>query len=96
MLCMLVGTLLGGSFKSIIKWSNICPWDVIFVKQKARASDSWYLFMLNVLVVFDSDIWWWYWKVVDSSTIDMTFVGKPYKIMSCKVSCFLMNSFKST
>jgi hypothetical protein len=54
MLCMLIGMLLSGCFKSIIKWSNV--WDVTFVKQKARASDNWYLFMLNVLIVFDFGI----------------------------------------
>jgi hypothetical protein len=40
MLCMLIGTLLDGCFKSMIKWSNVCPWDSKSMKQKARASGS--------------------------------------------------------
>jgi hypothetical protein len=96
MLCMLIGTLSGGCFKSMIKWSNVCLWNLKFVKQKAKASGSWYIFMLNVMEVFDYSIWWWYWKVLDIDTIGMTFFGRPSKVMSCKVSCFLMNSFKST
>jgi hypothetical protein len=29
----------------------------MYVTQKARASSSWYLFILNVLETFDFDIW---------------------------------------
>jgi len=96
MLCMLISMLLGGCFKSMIKWSNVCPWDLKYVRQKAWASGSWYLFMLNVLKAFYSDIWWWCWKVMDIGTIGMTFLGRPSRIMFYKMSCFSMNSFKST
>ncbi len=96
MLCVLISTLLGGCFKFMIKWSNVCPWDLKSMRQKIGASHSWYLFILNVLEVFDCGIWWWHWKVLDINTIGMTFFGRPSKVMSCKVSCFLMNSFKST
>jgi len=60
MLCMLIGTLTNGYFKSMIKWSNVCPWNLKSVRHKAGANNSWYLFMLNVLEVFDSSIWWWH------------------------------------
>jgi hypothetical protein len=58
MLCMLSGILTNGCFKSMIKWSNVCPWDLKSMRQKARASGIWYLFMLNDLEVFDYGIWW--------------------------------------
>ncbi len=56
MLCMLIGTLSSGCFKSMIKWSNVYLWDLKSMKQKVGASSGWYLFMLNVLEVFDFDI----------------------------------------
>jgi len=57
MLCMLIGRLSNGCFKSMIKWSNVCSWNLMFARQKIRASSSWYPFMLNVLEVFDYGIW---------------------------------------
>ncbi len=83
MLCMLIGKLSGGCFKSMIKWSNVCPWDSKSMKQKARANGSWYLSMLNVLEVFDYGIWWWYWKILDIDIIGITFFGRPYRVISC-------------
>jgi hypothetical protein len=56
MLCMSIGTLFGGCFKSMIKWSNVCPWNLKSMRQKVGVSGNWYLFMLNVLEVFDSSI----------------------------------------
>ncbi len=49
--------------------------------------------MLDVLEVFDFGIGndierFWIWILL--------VVSRPFKIMSCKVSCFSMNSFKST
>jgi hypothetical protein len=40
----------------MIKRSNVCPENLKFVRQKTKASGSWYLFMLNVLEVFDFGI----------------------------------------
>jgi hypothetical protein len=37
--------------------SNVCPYDLKSMRQKVGANGSWYLFMLNVLEVFDSGIW---------------------------------------
>jgi hypothetical protein len=83
MLCMLIGTLSSGCFKFMIKRSNVCPWDSKSMRQKTKASGSWYLFMLNVLEVFDFGIWWWYWKILDIDTIGMTFFNRPSRVMSC-------------
>jgi hypothetical protein len=83
MLCMVIGTLSGGCFKSMIKWSNVCPWYSKYMKQKAKANGSWYLFMLNILEVFDYGIWWWYWNIMDIDTIGLTFFGKLSRVMSC-------------
>jgi hypothetical protein len=58
MLCMLIGTLLGGCFKSTINWSNVCPWYSKSTRQKTRANGDWYLFVLNILEIFDYGIWW--------------------------------------
>jgi hypothetical protein len=65
MLCIFNGILLGGWQRSMIKWSNIYPYALQFVKQKTWASGNWYLLIVNVLKVFDFNIWWWYWKFFD-------------------------------
>jgi hypothetical protein len=53
MLSMLIGTPLDDYFKSMIKWSNVCPKVLKFIRQKERESVNLYLLMLNVLEVFD-------------------------------------------
>ncbi len=94
MLCIFSGMLLGGWCKSMIKWSNVCPCVLKFVKQKVGAIGNWYLLIVNVLEVFDFGIWWWYWKLLDMGYIGMTFLGRFSNIMSYKRTCFLMILFK--
>jgi len=65
MLCIFKRTLLGGCQRSIINLSNVCPCVLKSVKQKVWVGDNWYLMIMNVLDVFDSDMWWWYWKLLD-------------------------------
>ncbi len=57
MLCMLIGTPLGGCLTPMIKWSNAYFSLLKFVRQKARSSGNWYLLMLNVSEVFDFGMW---------------------------------------
>jgi len=46
MLCMLISRLLGGCFKSMIKWSNVCSWNLKFMRQKNKG--KWYLVSIYV------------------------------------------------
>jgi hypothetical protein len=91
-LCVLTGT--SSSVKSMIKCSNVYSWILNFMTQKARTNGNWYLLMLNVLKVFDSWMWRWYYEFY-MGTIGIKFFCWPCWVISCKVLCFLMNSFKS-
>jgi hypothetical protein len=94
MLCIFECTLLGGCWRSMIRLSNLCPYALKFVRQKIGAFGNWYLMIVNVLEVFDSNIWWWYWKFLDMGIIGMTFIGKPFNFMFCNFMFFLMKSLK--
>jgi hypothetical protein len=74
-LCIFSGTLLGRLHRSMIKWSNVCPSILKFVRQKVGAIDNWYLSIVNVLEVFNYNIWWWYWKLLNMGPISMAFLG---------------------
>jgi hypothetical protein len=58
MLCIFKCTLLDGCRRSIINLSNVCPCALKSIRQKVGASDNWYLLIVNVLDVFDSNMWW--------------------------------------
>jgi hypothetical protein len=92
MLCMFKHMLSCGRWRSIIKLSNVCPCVSKPVKQKAKAKSNWYLLIMNVLEVLDSDRWWWYWKLLDMVIIDMTFLKRPFNFMllssQSKLLCF--------
>ncbi len=64
-------------------------------KWKTSANGSWYWLILKVLKVFDFCMKWWYWKFLVMVVIDITFLGRPLRIMFCKVSWFYMASLKS-
>jgi hypothetical protein len=95
MLCILSCILSGGWWKAMTKCSNVCPCILKVVKQKVGANGSWYQLILKVLKVFDSCTKWWYWKFLVMGAIDITFLGTPLRIMSCKVLWFYMTSLKS-
>jgi hypothetical protein len=78
MLCIFKCTLLGGCRRSTIKLSNVCLCALKYVKLKARAIGNWYLLIVNVLEMFDSNMWWWYWKFLDMIIIGMTFLMEAF------------------
>jgi hypothetical protein len=94
MLCIFKCTLSCGCQRSMIKLSNVCPCALKFVRQNARAIGNWYLLIENVLEVFYSNMWWWYWKFLDMGIIAMTFLGRPYSFMFCKFMFFSIKSLK--
>jgi hypothetical protein len=75
--CILNDTLLASWQRSMIKLSNVCPYALKSTKQKIRPNGSWYLLIVNVLKLFNSGMWWWYWKLLEIGTIGMTFLGGP-------------------
>jgi hypothetical protein len=50
---------------------------------------------IKTLEVFDPCMEWWYWKYLIVGDIDMTFLSRPLRFMSCNILCFCMNSLKS-
>ncbi len=94
MLCIFKCTLSNGCRRSMIKLSNVCPCALKFVSWKARAIGNWYLLIVNVLEVFNSNMWWWYWKFLDMGIIGMTFLGRPSSFMFCNFMFFSMKSLK--
>jgi hypothetical protein len=92
MLCMFKHMLSCGYWRSIIKLSNVCTCAQKPVKQKARAKSDWYLLIMNVLEVLDSDRSWWYWKLLDMVIIDMTFLKKPFSFMFYRFMLFSWQS----
>jgi hypothetical protein len=44
--------------------------------------------------VFDFCMEWWYWKFLVMGAIDMPFLGRPLRFISCTLSCFYTNSLK--
>ncbi len=87
-------TLLGVHRRSMFKLSNVCPCALKFVRQKANASGNWYLLIMHVLDVFNSNMWWWYWKFLDMNLIGMTFLKRPSSFMFCNFMFFSMKSLK--
>ncbi len=96
MLCVSKCTLSGGCQRSMIKLSNACPCLLKYVRQKVGGIDNWYLLIVNVLEVFDSNMWWWYWKFINMGIISMTFLGRPSSSMFCNFMFFSMKSLKLT
>jgi hypothetical protein len=50
------------------------------------------LLIMNVLEVFNSNMWWWYWKFLDMGIIGMTFLGRPSSFTFCSFMFFSMKS----
>jgi hypothetical protein len=73
MFCILNDTLSTSWQKPMIKLSNVYPCALKSMRQKVGAIGSWYLLIVNVLKSFNSSMWWWYWKLLEIGTIDMTF-----------------------
>ncbi len=96
MLCIFKCTLSSGCWRSTIKLSIVCPCVLKFVRQKVGAIDNWYLLIVNVLEVFDSNMWWWYWKFLNMGIIGMTFLRRPSSFMFCNFMFFLMKSLNLT
>jgi len=93
-LCIFECTLLGGCQRSMIKLSNLYPCALKSMRQKVGAISNWYLLIVNVLEVFDSNMWWWYWKFLDMGIIGMTFWRKHFNFMFCNFMFFSMKSLK--
>jgi hypothetical protein len=96
MLCIFERTLLGGCWRSIIKLSNVWPCVLKSMKQKLEVIGNWYLLIMNVFVVFNSNMWWWYWKFLDMGFIGMTFLRRLSSFMFCNFMFFSMKSLKLT
>jgi hypothetical protein len=94
MLCILSCTLSSGWQRSMTKSSNVCHCDLKLIKWKIGANGSWYRLILKVLKVFDSCTKWWYWKFLVMVAIDITFLGRPLRVMFCKVLWFYITSLK--
>ncbi len=94
MLCIFKRTLSGGCQRSMIKLPTVYPCALKFVSWKARAISNWYLLIVNVLEVFNSNMWWWYWKFLDMGIIGMTFLGRPSNFMFCNFMLFSMKLSK--
>jgi len=73
-LCIFKCTLLGGCRRSTINLSNVCPCVLMSMDCECfGALVFWCLWIVNVLEVFDSNIWWWHWKFLEMGTIGVTF-----------------------
>jgi hypothetical protein len=92
MLCIFKCTLSCGCQRFMIKLSNFCPCVLKFVRQKAKATGNWYLLIMNLLQMFNFDMWWLYWKLLDMGIIGMTFLRRPFSFMLCN---FISSSMKS-
>jgi hypothetical protein len=87
MLCIFKRTLSSGWWRSMIKLSNVCPCALKFVKQKARASGNWYLLIMNILEVFDSNMGWWYW---DMGIIDLWHFKGGLLVVCFTILCYFL------
>jgi len=97
MVCIFKHTLLGGcQNRSMIKLFNVCSCALKSMKQKVEINGNWYLLIMNVLNVFHSNMWRWYWKFLDMGIIGMTFLGRPFGLMFYSLMLFSMKSLKLT
>jgi len=90
MLCIFKRTLLGGCQWSMIKLSNVCPYALKYVKQKTRASGNWYILIMNILEVFDSNIGCWFWKFLDMGIIDLWHFKGGLLVVCFIILCFIL------
>jgi hypothetical protein len=90
MLCIFKRTFSSGCRRCMIKLSNICPCALKSVKQKARASGNWYLLIMNILEVFDSNMGWWYWKFLDMGIIDLWHLKGGLLVVCFIILCYFL------